>query len=166
MITASVPQEASFDLIVLHHVLEHVLRPLDLLHQLAGASGERGFLSVIVPWLDTLALRGDIRYCINGRGRLASFSETCLRGLLARSGFETVARLDEPGLDQVMTAGIPLRLRLLARRTSRAVPLPRALLDAALRALAEYAHVRSSRADRLRAILPVRVRAASQERRG
>ena len=162
----SVPQEASFDLIVLHHVLEHVLRPLDLLHQLAGASGERGFLSVIVPRLDTLALHGDIRYCINGRGHLASFSETCIRGLLARSGFETVARLDEPGLDQVMTAGIPLRLRLLARRTSRAVPLPRAPLEPALRALAEYAHVRSSRADRLRAILPVRVRAALQERRG
>ena len=162
----SVPKDASFDLIVLHHVLEHVLRPLDVLHQLAGASRQGGFLSVGVPRLDTLALHGDIRYCINGRLHLACFSETCLRGLLARAGFETIARLDEPGLDQVMTAGVPLRLRLLARRTSRAVPLPRAPLRAALRAWAEYARVRSSRADRLRAILPVRVRAALQERRG
>ena len=162
----SVPQDARFDLIIAHHVLEHMLRPLDVLQQLAAASREGGFLFVAVPRLDTLALHGDFRYCINGRAHLACFSETCLRGLLARAGFETVARLDEPGLDQVLTGGTPLRLRLLARRTAGGVRLPRAPLGAALRALAEYARVRSSRADRLRAILPVRVRAALQERRG
>jgi SAM-dependent methyltransferase len=162
----SVPQDASFDLIILHHVLEHVLRPLETLEQLAAASREGGFLFVGVPRLDTLPQHGDIRYCINGRTHVACFSETCLRGLLARAGFETVARLDEPGLDQVLTGGTPLRLRLLARRTAGGVPLPRAPLGAALLALDGYARVRSSRADRLRAILPVRVRAALQERRG
>lgn len=162
----SVPQDASFELIILNHVLEHVLRPLEVLQQLAGASREGGFLFVGVPRLDTLPLHRDFRYCINGRVHLACFSETCLRGLLARAGFETVARLDEPGLDQVLSGGTPLRLRLLARRTAGSIPLPRAPLGAALRALAEYAHARSSRADRLRAILPVRVRAALQERRG
>jgi SAM-dependent methyltransferase len=160
-----VPADASFDLIVAHHVLEHVLRPLDVLQQFAHASREGGFLFVSVPRLDTLPVHGDLRYCINGRTHLACFSETCLRGLLARAGFETIARLDEPNLDQMITGGVPLRLRLLARRTSGRVPLPRAPLRAAVRALSGHAQARSSRADRLRAMLPVRVRAAMQGRR-
>ncbi len=84
----SPPQDGSFDLVVLHHVLEHVIEPLALLRAVSATLRDGGGLFVSVPRLDTLAQHGDFRYCINGRNHPLAFSETCLRGLLARAGFE------------------------------------------------------------------------------
>jgi len=155
----SPPPDGTFDFVFLNHVLEHVSTPLDLLRQLAGALRERGILFVSVPRVDTLPVHGDLHYCISGRRHVVCFSETCLRGLLARAGFVTAGRLDGE-LDTVFTEGKPLRLRLVAVRTGRPDPLPVAPLAPALKALARYARAREPLPARLRRLLPVRVRGA------
>ena len=156
-------QDGRFDFVILHHVLEHLAAPLEVLRKLAGATREGGRLFISVPRLDTLPQHGDFRYCINQRTHLVSFSETCLRGLLARVGFAVVARLDAPELDKVLTDGKPLRLRVVATRTSSPVALPRAPLEAGKAALARYARTHGGRW-RLEAALPVRLRAALLDR--
>ena len=70
------------------------------------------------------------------------------------------ARLDAPELDRQLTDGKPLRLRLLATRTSSPVPLPPAPLGPAAVALATYGRTQASLVSRLQAALPVRMRAA------
>lgn len=155
----SPPQDGSFDLIILHHVLEHVTDPLGLLRQLAGTSRDGCVLFVSVPRLDTLPEHRDFRYCLNGRQHSVCFSETCLRGLLARAGFATVARLDAKELDTAVTEGRPLRLRLVATRTSTPPPLPGQPLLPAVNALREYARTKDGAPGVLKH-LPVRMRAA------
>ena len=152
------PQDASFEFAILHHVLEHVVNPLDILWQLARSLREGGILFVSVPRLDTLARHGDFHYCINGRNHLLCFTEACLRTLLARAGFDVVARLDDPALDQALTDGQPLRLRLLAKRTSSPPPSSLAPLEAARRALARYAEAHEPITRRLSARIPLRLK--------
>jgi 2-polyprenyl-3-methyl-5-hydroxy-6-metoxy-1,4-benzoquinol methylase len=158
------PQDGSFDLAILHHVLEHVTTPLEILRQLAGALREGGVLFVGVPRIDTLSQHGDFKYCLDGRHHLLGLSDTCLRGLLARSGFTLVARLDAPQLDDVLTAGKSSRLRLVATRTAQVPPLPDTPLRPAADAVAEYARARDGLAARLRGIVPIRMRGALLDR--
>jgi SAM-dependent methyltransferase len=153
------PQDGTFDFAILHHVLEHVVNPLDVLRRLAASLREGGALFISVPRIDTLAEHGDFHYCINGRNHLVCFTDTCLRALLAHAGFEVAARLDDPGLDQALTDGRPLRLRLLARRTSSPPPPPPAPLDAARRALADYARTHQPLSQRLGSRIPSRLKA-------
>jgi SAM-dependent methyltransferase len=160
----SAPQDASFDLIILHHVLEHVKDPLGVLQQLAGALREGGVLFVSLPRLDTLPQHGNLRYCIDGRKHLMCFSEACLTGLLARTGCTTIARVDARELDDALTKGKPLRLRLVARRTATPPLRPRAPLAPAVEALSQYARARGSLAARVSGVLPVRLRAALMNR--
>jgi SAM-dependent methyltransferase len=160
----SPPQDGRFDFVVLHQVLEHVTAPLALLHEVAGATREGGVLFVSVPRLDTLPEHRDFRYCINSRTHLLSFSETCLKGLLARSGFAVTARLDATELDDVFTDGKPLRLRVLATRTSTTSAFPAAALKPAATALARYARTQGGVTARLHGALPVRLRAALLDR--
>jgi len=154
----SPPQDGTFDLVFLNHVLEHIDTPLGLLRQLAGALREGGRLFVSVPRIDTLPVHGDLDYCISGRRHVVCFSETCLRGLLGRAGFATIGRLDAQELDAVFTEGKPLRLRLVAVRTRNPDPLPDAPLAPAVEALARYVRNREGVATRVRRLLPVRVR--------
>jgi SAM-dependent methyltransferase len=154
----SAPQDGTFDFVFLNHVLEHVVAPLDLLWQLAGALRDGGVLFVSVPRIDTLPTHGDLDYCISGRRHVVCFSEACLRGLLGRAGFRTVGRLDAQELDAVFTEGMPLRLRLVAVRSRDPDPLPDAPLTAALEALARHGKAREGVAARVRRLLPVRVR--------
>jgi SAM-dependent methyltransferase len=160
----SPPQDGSFDFVILHHVLEHLTDPLDLLRRLAGATREGGALFVSVPRLDTLPQHGDFRYCINGRTHPICLSEVCLRGLLARAGFATTARLDQRELDEALTDGRPLRLRLVALRTAAPVPLPADPLHSAVDALTRYALARVGLGARVQRALPVRLRAALMDR--
>jgi SAM-dependent methyltransferase len=158
------PQDGSFDFVFLNHVLEHVDAPLAVLQQLAGTLRMGGVLFVSVPRVDTLPVHGDLDYCISGRKHVMCFSETCLRGLLARAGFTTVARLDAHELDAIFTEGKPLRLRLVAVRTTSPDPLPVAPLASALTALSQYVQVNESVAARVRRLLPVRMRGGLLER--
>jgi len=150
------PQDGSFDFVILHQVLEHVAEPLGLLRQIAGSLREGGVLFLIVPRLDMLPLHRDYRYCLNGRTHVVSFSETCLKGLLARAGLEMTARLDDE-LDAALTDGKPLRLRVVATRTGASLPLPAEPLAPAIRALRGYART-NDLVSRVRLVLPVRVR--------
>jgi SAM-dependent methyltransferase len=162
----SPPQDATFEFAFLNHVLEHLSAPLALLSQLAHALREGGVLFVSVPRIDTLPVHGDLDYCISGRRHVTCFSEECLRGLLARAGFMTVARLDAQDLDEVFTDGKPLRLRLVAVRAanSEPLPLPSDPLAPALDALAGYIKGREDLAARVQRLLPVRVRAGLLDR--
>ena len=156
----AVPQDGTFDLVILHHVLEHVPNPLEVLQQLAGALRQGGMLFIGVPRLDMLPRHGDFKYCINGRNHLVSFTETCLRSLLGRAGFEVAARLDAPELDAAFTKGTPLRLRLLARRTATPPPLPESPLRPARQALGAYRRARMGFSERFGVSLPPRLRGA------
>ena len=157
---SSPPQDQRFELIIVNHVLEHTGDPLGLLHQLAGALQDDGALFISVPRLDALPEHGDLRYCVNGKNHPLCFSETCLRGLLARAGLAVTARLDSQELDDAFTQGIPLRLRLLAARAADPPGLPDRPLNPAIRALALHARQQGGFRERARRLLPVRVRAA------
>ena len=157
---SSPPQDHRFGFIVLNHGLEHIGDPRGLLREIAGALRDDGALFVSVPGIDALRQHGDLRYCINGNNHPLCFSETCLRGLLARAGLAVTARLDSQKLDDAFTKGRPLRLRLLAARTARAPVLPDRPLDAAVRALALHASQQGGLRERARRLLPVRMRAA------
>jgi len=159
------PQDASFDFVILHHVLEHVPNPLDLLRQLGGATREGGILFISLPRLDTLPQHGHLKYCLDGRKHLVSFSERCLTGLLARAGFAATARLDARDLDEALTQGEPRRLRLVATRTSAPPPPPHAPLAPAVDALRRHQRIHGGLAASLaRNALPVRLRAAVMDR--
>lgn len=160
-----VPQDGSFDFVVLNHVLEHLLDPLNTLQQLAGSLRDGGILFVSTPRLDTLPLHRDLKYCLSGHRHVVSFSEICLRGLLARAGFDTIARIDAHALDEAFTGGQPLRLRLVATRTARPPALPARPLSAAVRALTGYAAAERGLAGRMWWYVPVRFRAALIEAR-
>lgn len=158
------PQDQSFDLAIVHHVLEHVSQPLDVLRQLAATLREGGVLFVGVPRLDTLPQHGDFKYCIDGRNHLVGFTDTCLRGLLGRAGLTVAARLDAPELDDALRVRRSLRLRVVATRTAAVSTPPGAPLVPAIEALTQYARARERLGGRIRRLLPVRVRAALLDR--
>ena len=155
----SPPQDRSFALVILHHVLEHVTSPLDLLRQVAGALSDSGVLFISVPRLDTLPLHGDFAYCLNARTHPVSFTEDCLRHLLTMAGLAMAGRLDAPSLDQAYTEGKSLRLRLVATHARAPSTGSAAPLRAARVALAGFDRRRGLRA-RARRLLPVRLRAS------
>ena len=160
----SLPQDQRFGFVILNHVLEHIADPLGVLRQIARALRDDGTLFISVPRVDTLPEHGDFRYCINGRTHPVCFSETCLRGLLARAGLVTTALPDAHELDVAFTQGKPLRLRLLAARTAHPPALPDEPLAPAVRALTLYYREHGSSLERVRRRLPVRLRAALMAR--
>jgi SAM-dependent methyltransferase len=117
----TIPSQPQFDLVIVYHVLEHLPRPLETLRELAQAIVPGGYCMVGVPRLDTLAIHGDIKYCLHRRNHIMAFTEACLRGLLARANLETVAAFHH--LDEKFSKGVPIRMRLLARKTTATPPL-------------------------------------------
>jgi len=158
------PQDARFDFVILHHVLEHVRDPLEILRQLGGATREGGRIFISLPSLDMLPQHGNFRYCLDGRKHLMCFSEACLTALLARAGFSTTATIRSNELDAALTDGQPLRLRLIATRTAHPAPPSPAPLAPAIEALSQYARRRSPVAARAKGLLPVRLRAGLMNR--
>lgn len=109
-----IPTDRQFDLVIAYHVLEHLLRPLDILRQLARALRPGGYCLVSVPRLDQLPVHRDFKYCLHRRNHIVAFTEACLRGLFARAGMGTVAALHE--LDPCFNHQRPIHLRLLAQK--------------------------------------------------
>jgi SAM-dependent methyltransferase len=126
----TIPTEPQFDLVVAFHVLEHLPRPLETLRELRRAIVPGGHCFISVPRIDTLAVHRQVDYCLHPRHHIVAFTEACLRGLLARSGLQVVASFHM--LDDRVSKGLPLRLRLLARRTATP-PLPDADAASALK---------------------------------
>jgi SAM-dependent methyltransferase len=132
----SIPSDARFDLVIVWHVLEHLPRPLDTLRALSAALAPGGYCLVSVPRVDTLNVHGDLSYILQSRAHIVAYTEACLRGLTASCGLDTVTALHE--LDEIFSKGMPLRLRLLARKGAPAVagPSPSAALAPVLDAVA------------------------------
>jgi SAM-dependent methyltransferase len=131
---AEIPTDGAFDLVIAYHVLEHLPRPLETLHQLAKALRPGGHCLVSVPRLDRLSVHGDFKYCLHRRNHIVAFTEPCLRGLLARAGMAVVAPLHE--LDERFSKGQPIRMRLLAQKGAVAAvdPDPAAALKPVIEA--------------------------------
>jgi 2-polyprenyl-3-methyl-5-hydroxy-6-metoxy-1,4-benzoquinol methylase len=135
---ATIPSTPQFDFVIVNHVMEHLPSPLDLLQALAGAMKRGAAIYVSVPRLDGLPKHGDFRYCLNARTHPVSFTEECLRGLFARAALEPVVALNDAELDAQLTNGLPLRLRLIARKADAPLPCEGYPLRAATTALREY----------------------------
>jgi len=148
---------ATFDLVLLNHVLEHVSNPLEVLRQLAGCMRERAVVYVSVPDFDGLPIHGDLKYCINSRAHSFAFTRDCLVGLLARANLEVIALVDPRN---ELTSGSPVRIRVVARKGDRPVDLPRHPLRSARKALRHYHRRRVFTARHHWRWLPVRFRAA------
>ncbi len=85
------PDTPTFDLVVLHHVLEHVAAPLAILRSLARATRQGGYAVISVPNLDGLPEHGDLQYCLRSKTHVLAYSSECLAYLLAAAGFELVS---------------------------------------------------------------------------
>jgi SAM-dependent methyltransferase len=113
---SAVPEEPTFDLVIAHHVLEHVTNPLALLRQFAAATRPGGYLLVAVPRLDTLPVHRDYRYVLS-RVHVTAYTSACMESLLARAGWQPV---EAPHAEVVISGGrrTAARLRIVARRTA------------------------------------------------
>jgi 2-polyprenyl-3-methyl-5-hydroxy-6-metoxy-1,4-benzoquinol methylase len=119
---AGLPTDPRFDLVIAYHVLERARRPLDALTALAQSIRPGGHCFISVPRLDTLAEHRQTRYCLRPGKAVSAFTESCLRGLMARAGLEVVTALHKLGHGDA--AEESLRLRLLARRVESASAEP------------------------------------------
>jgi SAM-dependent methyltransferase len=156
-----VPGDGSYDVTVLHHVLEHVAHPLDMLRSLRRALKPGGVLFISVPRLDALPHHRDLRYCLNGRTHIVAFTWDALHWLLTHAGFEAVTLNDPP--ETTLDRGGMRRLRVMARRVDHPVAAPPNPLAAARAALARHHAQATERA--APAWLPVRLRASLADRR-
>jgi SAM-dependent methyltransferase len=146
-----IPSTATFDLAVLHNVLEHVTDPLTILRRLAGAVREGGYLLISVPNLDKVAVHGEMKYCIRAGVHVLAYTQACIRWLAADAGFEVVSDRSEVSSRQ-------RHLIVIAQRRAVMVAKPVHPVRDVDRAIASYAAVhRTPVAQRF---LPVRVQAA------
>jgi SAM-dependent methyltransferase len=134
---AAIPDEPAFDLIILHHVLEHVRRPGEMLQQTARALRPDGWLFVSVPNLSGLPYHRDWHYCLNGKAHLTAFTHEALQHAFNRAGLAWYCCLDDPQAVVQLREG-SARTRVLARKMANgagAAGLPPRPLDAAITAL-------------------------------
>ena len=100
----------SFDLVIMRHVLEHIVRPHSFLQNHEGALGENGLLFIEVPDWSEL---DDVTDPVNFE-HVNHFSQATLTRLLDRAGFNVVRQ------EMDRTEGYPTTsnrvLRILARQ--------------------------------------------------
>ena len=117
------PQDGTFDLVILHHVLEHVPKPLEVLRSWRRRSATGASCSS--------ACRGSTRFrgtAISGTASTAAI--TCSAS--PNPAFAAFSRAPDSSSPRASThrswtrlhQGQPLRLRLLAQRTATPPPLP------------------------------------------
>ena len=124
----ALPQVPTFDLVVVHHVLEHVLNPGDLMRQLAATCRPGARLLVGVPSFEGVAVTGDLEYACSPV-HINAFTRAALANLLRQTGWSPVS-----------PPGIPDRTRIVmygTRATSTLAPTPEAL-GPATRALRQF----------------------------
>ena len=134
---SDLPVDSRFDLVIAYRMLERAPRPLDALHALARTIKEGGHCFVSVPRLDTLAAHRDVRYCLRAGKHASAFTESCLRGLLARAGLDVVSTLGALDRGSAQGESNSLVLRVLARKVDAVTPVrnPAAALEPVLQAL-------------------------------
>jgi SAM-dependent methyltransferase len=132
----TVPADAQFDLIMVHHVLEHVVDVRGLLRQLHASARDGAQLVVGVPALSGAAMTGELKYACSPI-HINAFTSASLRNVLRLAGWAPVAHHH------------PARNRLLmyaSREAEPLHPLPRAL-DPAVEALLSYGRRLDSRGE-------------------
>jgi SAM-dependent methyltransferase len=144
------PETPEFDLVVVHHVLEHILEPMTVLAQLARATRPGGFLMASVPNLGGVDVHGDLDYCLRSKTHVLAYTQPCLEWLTAAAGFRVVA---------AMAVADSRHLVVLARREDGDLPQPRNPLEAGRSALDRY-YARFPAQRAWLPSLPVRLRAA------
>ena len=132
----TVPAQPTFDLVIAHHVLEHVTNPLALLRQFAAAARPGGHLFVAVPRLDTLPMHRDYRYVLS-RVHVTAYTSACMDGLLRRAGWQPV---HTPPTEVLISGGrrTSARLRMVARRSDADDRISAGALHPARVALRDY----------------------------
>jgi len=133
-----IPDAATFDLVNVHHVLEHLLEPAQALEALARASRPNAVLLCSVPALDSLPRHGDFRYISNPL-HINSFTTASLTCLLQRSGWRPL-RVVSGGFMPEPTKDDRERIMAVAIRDDRApaLPMPAEPLSVAEEALRAY----------------------------
>lgn len=126
MVTA-IPASPSFDLVVAHHVLEHLLDPAGVMRQLHAAARPGAIAYVSVPCADTLPDHGDLHYVSNPI-HMNGFTAPGLTNLLRHTGWDVVA-----------TEYRIKKLVAFARRADAPLPLAPGAFDAAMAAFRRYA---------------------------
>jgi 2-polyprenyl-3-methyl-5-hydroxy-6-metoxy-1,4-benzoquinol methylase len=151
---SEIPTQPRFDVAVLHHVLEHVTNPLEILRQLSKAVVPGGYLLIKVPNLDDVGQHGDMKYCIRAGVHVLAYTSACLAWLAHEAGFEVVS--DRRSLDGTM-----LRHRTVLARRVDGGARPGAPLTAARQAFARYAAAHEPSA--FARWLPVRIQSALRD---
>lgn len=157
----TIPDDQSFHVVILHHVLEHVGAPLDMLRAVRRALRPQGLVAVSVPRLDALPVHRDFRYCINSRTHVLSYTRECLATLLGMAGFAPVD-VSLPLGAAAKKAYVVRRLQMLGVNDGSVPQTIVNPLKAARRALRAYEG--SDAAPMWQRMLPVRFRAGRLNR--
>ena len=129
------PGAPTFDLVIAHHVLEHLLNPLEVLRALAGSMVEGGVLHLSVPRLDAVDRGDHLAHCIRpGSKHILAFTRDCLVILLARVGLRVLETANDAELSRQLT-----RLPLFAIKEAPVGTEPATPLRSAERVLHAHA---------------------------
>ena len=143
--------DGSFDLVVLHHTLEHLRDPAGTVVRLSRALREGGAIWISVPNLEALGSHGDFNYVANDK-HIFSFTSASLRALLGRASIELVAHSNETGWSPGEDVRLD-RLACIGRRAAQELPTAPDPLRPAIEALLAYG---SSRPEPVAAAPPQR----------
>ena len=154
------PGAPTFDLVIVHHVLEHLLNPLEVLRALAGSMAEGGVLHLSVPRLDAVDRHAGRGYFIRpGSKHILAFTRDCLVILLARVGLRVLETVNDAELNRQLT-----RLPLFALKEAPVGTEPATPLRSAERVLHAHA-ARFGQGQRgMRRWIPLRLQASWLER--
>jgi SAM-dependent methyltransferase len=128
-----IPDRPTFDLVVVHHTLEHLRDPGDVLRRLATALSPGGAIWISVPNAERLGEHRDIDYMWSDK-HLCAFTTAALESLLARAGIE-VAAASRDGWELPLS---PKRLVVVGRKAGAGPPQPERPLEPLLAALRAY----------------------------
>ena len=120
-IVDAIPAEETFDLIVLHHVLEHLLDPAATLGALARAARPGAVLVCATPDLGGLAWHRDLHYAINSV-HINAFTTDSAAHVLRRAGWTLLHGTTASVLGQASKDAT--RMLAVARRATPSDPQP------------------------------------------
>jgi SAM-dependent methyltransferase len=127
-IVDDIPGGGAFDLVIVHHVLEHVVDVRSLLQQLHAVAAPDARMLVGVPSLASVAVTGDLKYACSAL-HINSFTGDSLANVLRVNGWKP-ATIDERSVRN--------RLVVYAERADVPSASTPGALDTAVRALRDY----------------------------
>jgi hypothetical protein len=127
-IVDTIPRGKAFDLIIVHHVLEHVVDVQLLLLQLHAASAPDASLVIGVPSLTAVAVTGDFKYACSAL-HINAFTSESLGNVLRMNGWLPFTAPVQPQRGRLIVYGT---------RAEASLPPEPAALDVAIEALKTY----------------------------